>query len=271
MKQGYSQIVDIDIKGYFDAIPHERLMTKVSEKIVDGKVLKLIEGFLKAGVMEEGIVYHSDNGTPQGGVISPLLANIYLNELDWLMKNQGMEMIRYADDMVVLCREAEEAQRALELISEWMEKARLELHPTKTKLVDMGKPGGHFDFLGYRFWKKRDGRIGRYIRPKSRQKLQDKIRSLTKRNNAHSMEEIVRGVNVSLKGWYEYFKQTSGEELEQIDGWIRARLRAILRRRRKSSGCANWFDNKLYKNCYFTGLGLFCLKMARGSELTTSA
>jgi RNA-directed DNA polymerase len=130
--------VDIDIKGYFDAIPHERLMTKVSEKIVDGKVLKLIEGFLKAGVMEEGIVYHSDKGTPQGGVISPLLANIYLNELDWLMKNQGMEMIRYADDMVVLCREAEEAQRALELISEWMGKAGLELHPTKTKLVDMG-------------------------------------------------------------------------------------------------------------------------------------
>jgi RNA-directed DNA polymerase len=135
----------------------------------------------------------------------------------------------------------------------------------------MGKPGGHFDFLGYRFWKKRDGRIGRYIRPKSRQKLQDKIRSLTKRNNAHSMEEIVRGVNVSLKGWYEYFKQTSREELEQIDGWIRARLRAILRRRRKSSGCANWFDNKLYKNCYFTELGLFSLKIAQGAELTTSA
>jgi RNA-directed DNA polymerase len=269
LKSGYNQIVDIDIKGYFDAIPHKALMAKVRESIVDGRVLELIEGFLKAGVMQEGEIHQAEDGTPQGGVISPLLANIYLNELDWQMKSQGIEMVRYADDMVVLCRETEAAQQALAKIKIWMEAAELELHPEKTRIVDMGQQGSHFDFLGYRFWRRRDGRIRRYIRPKSRQKLKERIRSMTKRNNAHSMETIIQRVNQILVGWYGYFKHASGEALEETDGWIRGRLRAILRKRRKSKGCATGYDHQLYKNCYFTELGLFCLKTARELEINS--
>lgn len=269
LKNGYNQIVDIDIKGYFDAIPHDLLMEKVKESIADGPVIRLIEGFLKAGIMEERQIEHTEQGTPQGGVISPLLANIYLNELDWLMKNHGIEMIRYADDMVVLCRETDKAQQALEMIKDWMATARLKLHPEKTRLVDMGKHGSHFDFLGYRFWKKRDGRIRRYIRPKSKQKLKEKLRTVTRRNNAHGMEVIIQKVNKTLESWYGYFKHASAEALQETDGWIRGRLRAILRKRRKSKGVANWRDNKLYKNCYFTELGLFCLKIAQDAEINS--
>jgi RNA-directed DNA polymerase len=268
LKDGYEQVVDIDIKGYFDGIPHGKLMEKVKEKIADGRVLEMIESFLKAGVMEEGEVQPSeDEGTPQGGVISPLLANIYLNELDWQMRNAGMEMIRYADDMVVLCRETAQAQTALAMIKTWMEQAGLELHPAKTKLVDMGKPGGHFDFLGYRFWKKRDGGMGRYIRPKSKQKLQEKLRPMTKRTNGQSMDAIIRQINPIVKGWYGYFKHANGKALGKIDGWIRGRLRAILRKRSGRRGRARGSDHQRYDNRYLTKLGLFCLETAQAMEI----
>src|SRR5690606_35426743 len=147
---GHTHVVDVNIKGYFDAIPHDRLMALVRERIADGRVLGLIEGFLKQGVIE-GTDWHEakEEGTPQGGVISPLLANIYLDPLDWLMARSGFEMVRYADDMVVLCRSQEEAVVALSALKEWMEGAGLTLHPDKTRVVDMNLAGSHFDFLGY--------------------------------------------------------------------------------------------------------------------------
>jgi len=170
LESGLVHVVDVDIKGYFENIPHERLMELVRERIADGRVLGLIESFLKQGVMEMGEMEAEERaqGTPQGGVISPLLANIYLNPLDWRMSRSGHEMVRYADDMVILCPSAQSAERVLNDLREWASQAGLTLHPEKTRLVDMGQPKAHFDFLGYRFWRgKTSGQIQRFIRPKS--------------------------------------------------------------------------------------------------------
>src|SRR3981081_2610776 len=143
-------VVDADLKSYFDTIPHERLMERVGEKIADGRVMSLIEGMLKAGVMDSLKGWQpTEQGSPQGAVISPLLSNIYLNGLDWKMARNGFEMVRYADDYIVLCPSQEQAQKALEQISQWVEENGLKLHPTKTGIVD-ARQRGRFDFLGYR-------------------------------------------------------------------------------------------------------------------------
>jgi RNA-directed DNA polymerase len=171
LESGHVYVVDIDIKGYFDSIPHDRLMELVGQQIADGRVLGMIEKFLKAGVMEAMKYWQPEEGTPQGGVISPLLANIYLNPLDWLMKEAGLEMVRYADDMVVLCRDEQSALRALEKVQCWSTQAGLSLHPEKTRVVKLTRPREYFDFLGYRFWCSRKGGIKLLVRPKSEKKL----------------------------------------------------------------------------------------------------
>jgi RNA-directed DNA polymerase len=274
LKAGNTHVVDVDIKGYFDAIPHDRLMALVREHIADGRVLGLIEGFLKQGVMEgaelaktmEELPEETSEGTPQGGVISPLLANIYLDPLDWLMAGLGFEMVRYADDMVVLCRSEEEARAALEKLREWMAGAGLTLHPDKTRTVDMNHAESHFDFLGYRFKRSRTGRLMRLVRPKSLRKLRESIKSRTRRNNGRSMEAIVADLNRTLPGWFGYFKHVKASHLGEIDGWIRMRLRSILRKRRGLEGRGRGKDHQRWPNRYFTKLGLFCLLEARESE-----
>ncbi len=171
LNSGHLHVVDIDIQGYFDAIPHERLMAAVAEHVADGRVLALLEAFLKAGVMEDMESHEAESGTPQGGVISPLLANIYLNALDWLLARSGLQAVRYADDIVVLCRDAASARAALEEVRGWLEAAGLKLHEGKSRVVDMGQPGHHFDYLGYRFWRGRGGgRRRRHRRPSSRRR-----------------------------------------------------------------------------------------------------
>jgi len=277
LKAGNTHVVDVDIKGYFDAIPHDRLMALVREHIADGRVLGLIEGFLKQGVMEgaelaktmEEMPEDISEGTPQGGVISPLLANIYLDPLDWLMAGLGFEMVRYADDMVVLCRSEEQARAALEKLREWMAGAGLTLHPDKTRTVDMGLAESHFDFLGYRFKRSRRGRLMRLVRPKSLRKLRESIKPRTRRNNGTSMEAIVADLNRTLPGWFGYFKHVKASELSGIDGWIRMRLRSILRKRRGLEGRGRGIDHHRWSNRYFTKLGLFCLLEARESESTS--
>ncbi len=267
LKSGHSHVVDIDIKGYFDAIPHDRLMKLVGERIADRRVLGMIEGFLKAGVMEGMEVdTEREEGTPQGGVISPLLANIYLNPLDHLLKEKGYEMVRYADDMVVLCRDAETAQRALAEVENWMTEAGLQLHPQKTRVVSLTEAGSHFDFLGYRFWRNKRGGLARYIRPKSRQKLKARLKPLTKRTNGQCMNAIIQKINPTLKGWYGYFKEAEPAALGEMDGWVRGRLRAILRKRKKLRGRARGVDHQRWPNRYFADLGLFCLEEARVKE-----
>ena len=136
LKRGYRYVVDADIKGYFDSIPQDKLMLLVEEKIADSRVLALLNQYLSQKVMDRAASWTPESGTPQGAVISPLLANIYLNPLDWLMLGKGYEMTRYADDFVVLCKTAEQATEALETIRTWTEEVGLVLHPTKTKIVN---------------------------------------------------------------------------------------------------------------------------------------
>ncbi len=273
---GRTHVVEVDIKGYFEAIPHDRLMALVREHIADGRILGLIEGFLKQGVMEgtelaktaEDMPEGEPQGTPQGGVISPLLANIYLDPLDWLMAGLGFEMVRYADDMVVMCRDQQEAESALEKLWEWMAGAGLTLHPAKTRTVDMNFANSHFDFLGYRFKRSRQGELMRLVRPKSLRKLRESIKPRTRRNNGESMQAIVADLNRTLSGWFGYFKHVKANELSGIDGWIRMRLRSILRKRHGLAGRGRGKDHQRWPNRYFTKLGLVCLLDARQEEIT---
>jgi RNA-directed DNA polymerase len=273
LQSGLVHVVDVDIKGYFDSIPHERLMSLVRERIADRRVLALIEAFLRQGVMEEGGVMkaeESTEGTPQGGVISPLLANIYLNPLDWLMSSSGYEMVRYADDMVILCRDAQSAERVLQQLREWMNSAGLTLHPEKTKIVDMGPPKAWFEFLGYRFWRgKTSGRIRRFIRPKSLKRIREAIKPLTKRANGHSLEAIAARLKPMLRGVYGYFKHASRMALSELDSWVRTRLRSILRKRRGLRGYGRGRDHHRWNNHYFDTLGLFSLESAWRAEITS--
>lgn len=269
LEAGALFVVDVDIKGYFDTIPHDRLMARVRERIADGKVLGWIEGFLKQGVMEGTDWQAAKEGTPQGGVISPLLANIYLDALDWKMGEAGYEMTRYADDMVVLCRSRDEADAALQTLGEWMVEAGLTLHPEKTRVVDLNLTGSHFDFLGYRFMRSRRGNVMKLVRPKSLRKLRESIKPLTRRNSGKSMEEMCRLINRILRGWYGYFKHARKSEHRAVDQWVRTRLRSILRKRKGLKGTGRGADHQRWPIRYFTGLGLFCLEDARRPEVAS--
>lgn len=261
--EGYEHVVDVDIKGYFDNIPHEALMELIRERISDGRVLKLLEKFLKQGVLEEGKMFEPEKGSPQGGVISPLLANIYLDPLDWLLKDLGLESARYADDIVILAKSASEAREALEEVKRWAEKARLTLHPEKTCVVDMTESDACFDFLGYRFKRSKRGKLLRLVRPKSLKKLRDKIKGPTRRCNGRSLEATIEMINPTIRGWFGYFQQAHKYEHEKIDGWIRMRLRSILRKRHKGKGRGRGRDHNKWPNRYFENLGLFSLERAR--------
>lgn len=266
LKSGHVHVVDIDIKGYFDAIPRQALMERVGEHIADGRVLALIEMFLKQEIKDGELNWEPEKGTPQGGVISPLLANIYLNPLDHLMAKAGMEMVRYADDMIVLCREAEQATQALEVVRQWMEGAGLTLHPQKTRIVAMNEVKNHFDFLGYRLWRGKDGKLKRFVRPKSKKKLKERIKPLTKRSNGWCMAAIIARINPILRGWYGYFRHASRSSMNETDGWVRGRLRSILRKRLKKKGRAKGNDHKRWPNSYFIRLGLFSLEECQNAE-----
>jgi len=265
LKSGNHWVVDADLKSYFDTIPHERLMERVGEKIADSRVLSLIEGMLQAGVMDSTKGWQAtEQGSPQGAVISPLLSNIYLNGLDWKMAQNGFEMVRYADDYVVLCPSQEQAQKALEQISQWVEENGLKLHPSKTRLVDASQRGG-FDFLGYHF-----ERGKKWPRKKSLDKLKDSIRSKTRRNNGRSMKAICWEVNLTLKGWFEYFKHCAPHVFESIDGYVRGRLRSILRHQSKRKGRARAVDQHRWPNTYFSAVGLFSLRQAYAAACRSS-
>ena len=246
-------------------------MELVGERIADGRVLALIESFLKQGIMEEmGQIEpeEREEGTPQGGVISPLLANIYLNPLDHLMSRSGHAMVRYADDMVILCHSAEAAETAMATLRKWSAQAGLELHPQKTRIVDMGQPKAHFDFLGYRFWHgKSSGRIKRFIRPKSEKKFKEDIKPHTRRTSGQSMSAIAQKLRPRLQGYYNYFKHVSASSLADMDRWIRVRLRSILRKRAGRRGKGRGLDHHRWPNSYFGSIGLFNLEEARKLEL----
>lgn len=266
LKKGKRWVIDLDFKSYFDTIPHDQLLNKVGEKVGDGKIMALVEQFLSQRVMDAMKSWTPTGGTPQGGVISPLLSNIYLNELDHLMVEEACEMVRYADDAVMLCDSEEQAMAVMEKLKSWTEQAGLILHPTKTKIVEMTKAGG-FDFLGYHFAvsKRYAPRIDRWPRMKSMKALRSKVKTFTKRCNGHSMEAIIRKINPTLKGWFEYFKQSKGNTFKSVDGWVRMRLRSILRKRAGRRGRGRGDDHHRWPNAYFRDLGLYSMEAAHKS------
>jgi RNA-directed DNA polymerase len=255
LNAGSTYVVDADLKGYFDTIPKDRLLGRIGERVSDRGILGLVEKFLDQGVMDGLKEFTPETGTPQGAVISPLLANLYLNPLDHLMAESGFAMTRYADDFVVLCRSREEADRALAAIEHWVEENGLVLHPTKTKVVDSRTEG--FDFLGYTF---RD-RL-RLPRKKSLDKLKETVRSQTKRTNGFSLTQIVGSLSSMLQGWYGYFRHCHWNVYPGVDGWVRMRLRSILRKRAGKQGRGRGSDHQRWPNAYFAECGLYSLEAA---------
>lgn len=257
LAEGYQYVVDADLKSYFDTIPHEPLMERIKAKVSDGRLLVMIESFLKAGILEGLREWTPTAGAPQGAVLSPLLSNVYLDPLDQLMASKGYKMVRYADDFVILCRSREEAERALGEVTAWVVANGLTLHPDKTRIVEAGT--GHFDFLGYRYERGR-----RYVRPKSLVKLKESVRSKTRRTDGRSLKAIVADLNVTLGGWFGYFKRCHRTVFSGLDGWIRRRLRSVLRKRQGLKGMSRHGadEQKRWPNAYFAEQGLYSLKAA---------
>jgi RNA-directed DNA polymerase len=255
LNAGSVYVVDADLKSYFDTINHEKLLKRIRENVSDSRILKLIEMFLQQGIMDGLESWTPEEGSPQGAVISPLLANIYLNPLDHLMAGAGYAMVRYADDFVILCGTREDAERALETVRQWVMENGLTLHPTKTRIVDARTEV--FDFLGYRF----KGAV-RLPRPKSADKLKDTIRAKTKRTNGDSLPFIISRVNQTLSGWFTYFRHCNRSVFQDLDCWIRGRLRSILRKRNGRRGRGRGKDHQRWQNAFFEEHKLYNLKAA---------
>jgi RNA-directed DNA polymerase len=258
LRAGYRHVVDADLRAYFDTIPHAPLRARIAAKISDGRVLALVDAFLQQPIFEGLAQWTVEEGTPQGAVISPLLANLYLDPLDHLLASAGFEMVRYADDFVILCRTPEEAQQALAIVQRWTAAAGLQLHPEKTHLVDMQQPGG-FDFLGYHF-----ERHYRLPRKKSLGKLKDAVRAKTHRTHGHSLARIIADVNRTLVGWFAYFKHSDGS-FEDLDAWIRARIRSILCTRARLSPWRRALAHHKWPVHFFAAQGLFSLAHAHAA------
>jgi RNA-directed DNA polymerase len=258
IKEGYTFVVDADLESYFDTIPHDELMHRVEERISDGRVLALIRSFLDQDILKGLERWTPTAGTPQGAVISPLLANIYLHPLDALMASHGTRMVRYADDFVVLCKSREEAEAALAGIRQWVADNRLRLSPAKTHLGDCRKAGEGFDFLGYRF---EAGK--RRVRKKSLARLKDSIRAKTGRTRGDSLACIIAGLNPLLRGWFGYFKHAHPNTFVTLDGFIRRRLRSLLRKQDKRPGFGRCHaDHQRWPNTFFAEAGLLALEQA---------
>jgi RNA-directed DNA polymerase len=254
LKAGHHWVVDADLKSYFDTIPHERLLALVEARVADGRVLALVASFLRAGVLEESKGWQpTERGTPQGGVISPLLANLYLDPFDQQMAGAGWELVRYADDFVILCRSEAEAQAALSQVRDWVKEAGLSLHPEKTRIVNANAPGG-FDFLGYHFERGR-----KWPRQKSLMKLREQVRAKTARLDGRSLKEIVANVNRTLRGWYGYFQHSQANTFEHVDGYVRRRLRSLLQKRQGHTRHGMSAAHYRWPNKWFAQHGLLSL------------
>jgi RNA-directed DNA polymerase len=254
LAEGCTWVVDADLKGYFDSIPQDQLLDRVREKVADGRVLGLLKKFLEQGVMESAREWQpTPQGTPQGAVISPLLANIYLDPLDHEMARQGWRMTRYADDFVIQCGSEAEAQAALAQVRQWAQGAGLTLHPEKTRIVNTAA-GESFEFLGWHF-----ERGYKWPREKSQQKFKETIRQRTRRTQGHGLAKIITGVNRVIRGWGQYFQGGVHNVPEKLEKWVRMRLRSIQRHRDGRRGPGRGLDHHRYPNAWLTARGLISL------------
>ena len=246
--EGFGYVLDADIQGFFDNLPHAVIMEAVASQVADGNILSLIEKFLRAGVMEDGVFKPTTVGTPQGGVISPLLANIVLNHLDWQLHARGCRFVRYADDFVVLCKSRTQAEEALTLASHVLNLLGLALSAEKTSITTFGKG---YSFLGFvlssRF---------RVMRPKSVRKFQDKVRNITRRSDNFSASVITK-LNQVIRGTAQYFATpwfTGRGAWRTLDCWIRRRVRCMKYKR------FSLHDNRRLRLKQFERLGLLSLE-----------
>lgn len=262
LKEGYTHVVDADLERYFDTIPHDRLRARVAERISDGRVLELVDAWLAQDVMAGLERWTPTSGTPQGAVLSPLLANWYLHTLDVRMRQMGMHMVRYADDAVVLCDSQAQAQAALQEMRAWVEANGLALHPQKTCVVDAMQPGQGFEFLGYRF---EAGK--RWVRKKSLHKLKDRVRELTRRTRGDGLARVIANLNPVLRGWFGYFRHANARTFPIVDGFVRRRLRSILRKQNglRALSSSALTDHRRWPNTFFAEQGLFTLKVAHAA------
>jgi group II intron reverse transcriptase/maturase len=245
---GYRVVLDADIKGFFDNLPLAIIMEAVAAQVADGNILRLIEKFLRGGVMEAGVFKPTTVGTPQGGVISPLLANIVLNHLDWRLHEHGFRFVRYADDFVVLCQTSAQAEEALTLVAQTLSELGLALSPEKTRLTTYGKG---YTFLGFVL-----SRRSRRMRDKSKRKFQEKVRGLTVR--AHNLDaQVIEKLNQVIRGTAHYFATrwfTGRHVFRDLDAWIRRRLRCMKFKRFR------YHDNRRWRVKQAEQLGLLRLE-----------
>jgi RNA-directed DNA polymerase len=258
VKAGYVFVVDADLKSYFDSIPHTQLLGRIAEKVSDGRIISLLEQFLNQDIMDGLNRWTPTSGSPQGAVASPLLANLYLHPLDVIIMRSGFKMVRYADDLVILCKTANEALAALTLLQDWTRANGLTLHPDKTHVGNCLELGHGFQFLGYHF---ESGR--RTVRAKSLKALKEKLRQRTRRTRGDSLDRIIEDINPTLRGWFAYFKHAHKFVFSSLDGFVRRRLRAILRRREKRPGQGKCYaDHRRWPNAFFATHGLFTMTVA---------
>jgi len=245
---GLHVILDADIKSFFDNLSHSVIMRAVAAEVADGNILRLVQKFLRSGVMEAGVFKPTTVGTPQGGVISPLLANIVLNHLDWQLHQHGYQFVRYADDFVVTCRSKFQAESALNLVQQVLGTLGLQLSVEKTRISTFGKG---YSFLGFVL-----SSHSRRMRPKSLQKFKDKVRRLTLRH--YNFEaQVIEKLNRVLKGTSLYFAtsfSTCRWQLQKLDSWIRMRLRCMKFKRKRAT------DNYKLRNRTVHKLGLFSME-----------
>jgi len=249
-RQGLCVVLDADIQGFFDNLSHREIMKAVAAEVADGNILRLVERFLTAGVMEDGVFKPTTIGTPQGGVISPLLANIVLNRLDWQLHQAGYRFVRYADDFVVLCQDHAQAQEVLALVRQVLEgELGLTLSPEKTKVTTYGKG---YDFLGFRLSSR-----SRRMRDKSVQKFKAKVREVTERHR-NLDQTVIAKLNQVIRGTANYFAtsfSTCRWMFQKLDSWVRMRMRAMKLKRK------NYNDNRKLRGGYFRRqLGLLTLE-----------
>lgn len=224
-KEGYRYVVDADISSFFDQLSHDLVMSRLRDRIADGRVLGLLEAFLKAGVSQDGVVTVASQGTPQGGVVSPWISNLVLDDLDKAIESKGWRHVRYADDFVVACRSPKEAELALQYVKEVLETLKLSLNEKKTRLTNFNEG---FVFLGFSF---RRYHIG--IGNKAINRFKERVRSITRRQQGTNVDAVIAQLNAVVRGWARYFGVAEvTETMARLDQWIRMRIRAFCFKRK---------------------------------------
>ena len=230
IREGYDWVVDIDLEKFFDRVNHDMLMARVARVVKDKRVLKLIRAYLESGVMVNGVVMETEEGTPQGGPLSPLLSNIMLNDLDKELEKRGHKFVRYADDCNIYVRTQRAGERVMESVKEFVQKKlKLKVNPKKSKV----EHNSRVKFLGYSFYKRKGETLLRLAK-RTKERFMEKMRRLTKRTRSGKLEDIVKEINQYLIGWLGYYRlATTPSVYQELDEWIRRRLRQLLWKRWK--------------------------------------